>query len=365
MKKILFVFFILVALFYSFDFSRAYLEEEQGTVLAEVVEVLNQKTGIIPGTDAQATYQSLRVEILEGDQKGLIIELENDFLQLKEGEKFFMNYLITIDGSVIYSVQEPDRRGSLYFFIGLFIVVILLFGGKQGFRSLLSLAGSFFIIGYFILPSILAGFSPVLVSVVFSILILVFVIYVTHGFNKKSTSAILGTMITIIFTGLLAHFAVKFSRLSGFVTDESVYLNFATAGQLDFSGLLLGAIIIGTLGMLDDIAITQAACVEQLKSVANDLSRKEIYKRALKIGKEHVGALVNTLALAYAGVSLPLLLLFYTSETSPLLIINREVFATEIVRVIAGSIGLVMAVPITTFIAVFLLVKKNKKTDKK
>lgn len=137
------------------------------------------------------------------------------------------------------------------------------------------------------------------------------------------------------------------------------FLNFNTGGTLDFQGLLLGAIIIGVLGVLDDIAVTQVSVVGELKSANSNLSKKDLYLKAIKVGKDHTSSLVNTLVLAYTSVSLPLLLLISQSDTSILKIINSEVFSTEIVRTIVGSIGLILTVPITTFLAV-MFIKPNE-----
>jgi uncharacterized membrane protein len=170
---------------------------------------------------------------------------------------------------------------------------------------------------------------------------------------------------TIIFTGLLAYAAVTFTRLSGYNSEEAVYLNFNTHGIVDFRGLLLGGIMIGLLGVLYDVAISQAIAVEELFHAGGaQLSRKMVYKRAIRMGREHIGALVNTLAIAYVGLSLPLLLLYSTSTASVHITLNQELFATEIIRTMIGSIGLILAVPITTLIAVFMIIKKNdvKKT---
>jgi uncharacterized membrane protein len=355
---------ILILSFVVFLFSNIVHAQEihqdlQGTWPAKVVQILSDEQKHLPGLDIDTRVQKIEAEILEGPQKGKVVTLENDFIPLNEGDKFFLNYLITINGDEMYGVQEPDRIGALFFFIALFVLVVLIFGGLQGLRSLLALASSFLILFYFLFPRLLAGASPVLVSTIFALAVLVFAIYLTHGFNKKSTAALLGTLVTILLTLLLADFAVKATKLSGFIEEASIYLNLNTGGSLDFRGLLLGAIIIGVLGILDDIAITQAAAVKELHHTAPHLTRKEIYRKALNVGKEHVGALVNTLALAYAGAALPLLLLFYNSESS-LLTINREIFAAEIIRTIVGSTAIILAVPITTAIATVLLIKEKK-----
>jgi uncharacterized membrane protein len=332
------------------------IEDKVEIVKARVIEVLKKEKKEDPGTGVQNTYQTIQVEVLEGDKKGQIITVENDFLELKAGGRLFLRHSIDgKDGREMYSVRDIDRRGAVLFFVALFIGVVLVFSGKQGIRSLTGLAGSFFVIFYVLVPSLLNGYPPVLTSIVIATIILFLAIYLTHGFNRISTVAFSGTVIAVILTGILAYLGVTFTHLTGFITDEAVYLNLNTKGTLDFAGLLLGGIMIGVLGVLDDIAVTQAAVVSELYNSASHLSKKEIYIKALRVGKEHVGALVNTLALAYTGASLPLILLFSTSDSSMSSIINQEIFVTEIVRTVVGSIGLILTVPITTMLAVWLL----------
>lgn len=336
------------------------IQDKVEIVKAKVVEVVSQEKKDVPGTDVQSTYQTIRAEILEGDKKGEVVTIENDFLVLEKGEKFFLRHSIDgLDGREMYAVRDIDRRGVIVGFIILFAIVVSVFSGKQGLRSLLSLAGSFFVILYILVPSLLKGYPPVLTSIAIAAVILFLAIFLTHGFNQESGVAFSGTVLAVILTGILAYVGVELANLSGFATDEAVYLNFNTRGALDFTGLLLGGIMIGVLGVLDDIAVTQAAIVSELYSSAPHLSKREIYTKAIRVGKEHAGALVNTLALAYTGVSLPLLLLFSTSDSSMASIINQEIFATEIIRTTVGSIGLILTVPITTLLAVYAL--KNYK----
>lgn len=329
--------------------------EYQGTWRGKVLEIQGQEMREIPGTDTEHLYQTLSVEILDGPRAGEEITIENDYLELEKGDKFYFNYLKYIGGQEVYAVTNIDRRDALIFFALLFVVAVIAFGGWQGVRSLLALGGSFVAIFYVLLPGLLHGWNPLLLSFVVASGILFAAIFFTHGFNRESIVAYSGTMIAVFLTGILAIIAVKMSDLSGFISDESVYLNFSTQGSLDFAGLLLGAIIIGVLGVLDDIAVTQAAVVAELYDSNAAISRREVYRRALRVGREHVGALVNTLILAYTGVSLPLLLYFYLSPTSFGSLVNAEIFATEIIRTIVGSIGLIMTVPIVTALAVFYL----------
>ncbi len=325
---------------------------------AKVLEVLSQAQKIIPGTNTQANYQTLKAQVLDGPDSGKTVTVQNDYLNLTQGEEFYLTHVIDpLDGIDAYNVSQPYRLPTVLFFVGLFVLAVIVFGGKQGVRGLLSLMVSIAAIFYVLLPGILNGYSPILLSVVISSFIVTMGSYITHGFNRTTTAAVLGMIITICFTGALAYWAVHATQLSGYTTEESTYLNFDTAGKIDFVGLLLGGIMIGLLGILYDAAIGQAVAVEELRAAAEHFSRGQVYKRALRIGKEHIGALVNTLAIAYVGASLPLLLLLHFSNSSLSITLNQEIFSTEIVRTVVGSIGLVLAVPITTLIAVYILFK--------
>lgn len=331
-------------------------------VKAKVLSAINGEGIILPGTNQKSKIQTLEAEIIEGDGSGKVVTFENDYVMLESGDTFYLSSNLQPDDSVIYAVFEPDRIPVLFFFLILFVILVLVFGGIQGFRGLLSLAGSLFVIVFALLPGIIAGFPPLLVSVVVSSIIIIIGSYVTHGFNRTTSSAVVGMIVTVVGTGIMAHFAVYGSNLTGVSGDEAFYLNLNTGGNIDLIGLLMGGIMIGLLGVLYDVSIGQSVSVEELHTVAPHISKWEIYKRTIRIGREHIGALVNTLAIAYVGASLPLLLLFYSSADSNLLmIVNREVFATEIIRILIGSIGLVLAVPITTLLAVLMLIKNQNK----
>lgn len=335
--------------------------DHQGTWHGKVLSVITEEIRIIPGTDTNHLYQTITAEILDGPKKGAVITIENDYFELEKSDKFYFNYSVYLDGTEAYGIINIDRKSSLMFLVGFFILVVIIFGRWQGVRSLLALAGSFFAIFYILMPGILSGWNPLLSSVLVASVILFAAIFFTHGFNRESTVAYVGTMIAVFFTSLFAIFSVHFTKLSGFASEASTYLNFNTQGSLDFTALLIGAIIIGVLGVLDDIAVTQAAVVTELYDSNPSLSRSTVYQKALRVGREHVGALVNTLAFAYTGASLPLLLHFYMTSSSFSSAINIELFATEIVRIIVGSIGLILTVPIVTVLAVFLLRKPQEK----
>ena len=330
------------------------------TMKARVIEVSAQDVREVAGTDLTTTHQTLMAYILDGPEKGSYVTIENDFLELEAGDTLYlMHTTSSLDGTDYYSVVERDRTPALLGLLVLFIAIVVLFGGKQGIRGLLALLASFVFIGVFLLPGILAGYSPVAISIGVASLIVLIGSYVTHGFTRTTTAAVCGMIVTILMTGALAYFAIYMTGLQGWGSDEVTYLNLNARGSIDLAGLLLGGILIGLLGVLYDAAIGQAVSVEELASAGKHLTRREIYLRALRIGREHVGALVNTLAIAYAGAALPLLLLFYqVGDLNFGLTINREIFATEIVRILVGSIGLVLAVPITTAVAVRMLVTR-------
>lgn len=367
MKKFWISAFALFSLFASSAHAQELVDDLHETLRARVVEIVREAREEIPGTETFHDVQTLKVEILSGKDAGTTVEIRNDYVPLDEGDKFYLERVTPWDGgSPRYSVSEPDRLPVLAFLALAFVALTAAFGGKQGIRGLASLVGSLLLIGFVLLPGIMQGYSPVWVSIAVSSLIIVLGSYVTHGFNKTTTTAVLGMIATVVAIGAFSYWSIGAAKLSGMSEESAVYLSFNSRGTIDLAGLLLGGMIIGLLGVMYDAAIGQAVSVEELHRVAPHLPRRAIFARALRIGREHIGALVNTLAIAYVGVSLPLLLLFYSSASeSALMIANREIFASEIVRTLVGSIGLILAVPVTTLISVWMLVKRTDDADEK
>lgn len=252
----------------------------------------------------------------------------------------------------LYSVTDKVRTGALIKLFIVFLATILLVSGTAGMRSILGLAFSFTIIFKFVLPQILLGSNPVTVALMASVLILSVSYYLTHGINHKSTIAIMGTLGALCVTGVLASVFASSASLSGFGSEEASFL-LDKLPMESFYSLLLAGIIIGSLGVLDDITISQASIVQELSQANHKLGIRDLYIRAMRIGHDHISSLVNTLVLVYAGSALPLLLLFLTSESSFAQLLNYEAMAEEIVRTLVGSIGLVSAVPLTTLIAAY------------
>lgn len=326
---------------------------------AKVLEISNERSVLLPGTDTKTPIQTVTAEVIDGPERGATPTFENDFTQLAVGDTFYIRHATNaLDGSDFWVVSDAYRLNILGWLVFVLVALIFIFGGIQGVRGFASLLGSLLLIFYLLIPGLYQGYSPILVSVSVASLIIIIGSYVTHGFNRTTTAAIIGMVTTVVITGLAAYWSVSAGNLSGYGSEESVALNFDTRGSLDMAGLLFGGIMIGLLGVLYDVAIGQAVSVEELFSAGPHLSRYEVYKKAIRIGREHIGALINTLAIAYVGAALPLLLLLQSSTTGVLFILNNEMFATEIVRIVIGSIGIILAVPITTLIASYMLHKK-------
>jgi uncharacterized membrane protein len=247
--------------------------------------------------------------------------------------------------------------------LAIFVTTAILIGGWQGLTSLLGMVVSFGVIFMFILPQIALGKDPVGVVVIGSLAIIPATFLLSHGVNKKTGIAILGTLISLVITGFFAHFFVNTAKLTGFASEEAGFLQVYNPGLINMKGLLLAGIIIGLLGVLDDITISQAAIVAELKATDTKLAIGDLYKKAMRIGKDHIASMINTLVLVYTGAALPLLLLFINNPHSFLEVINYEIIADEVVRTLVGSIGLMLAVPITTIIACILVENNDKKNN--
>jgi uncharacterized membrane protein len=367
MKKLIILSFLTLTIaVFPFPIKAQDVSQSNPTIVkAKVTEIVSQGTEDANPFSGQAGQsvqniptQDIKAIILEGNDIGKKIELTNDYIPMKVGDDFYLSENPQPDGTIQYTVNAPYRVHSLLMLLFVFLILVFLFGGIQGMRGLISLFGSLLLIVFVLIPSILHGFSPIIASLGIASLIIIVGSYMTHGFNKTTTVAVVGMIITIVITGGLTYYAIHATYLTG-ADENAIYLNNANQTNIDLIGLLFGGIMIGLLGVLYDVAINQAILVEELHKVASHLNRWTIYKRAIRIGKEHIGALVGTLAIAYVGVSLPLILL-YTKTNLPFLVtLNQEIFATEIVRILISSIGLILAVPITTILAVYIIVKNS------
>ncbi len=253
------------------------------------------------------------------------------------------------------SVSEPWRMPVLAWLAAGFAAAVLLVGGLRGFRSLVALAFTLLVVAKLLLPLLLLGGQPLPLAIGTAAGITVVTLLLTEGLRRTTFAAILGTAGALSLTAILAHFATELARFSALQGSEEVgFLVVLLGEQVDLGGILLAATILGALGVLDDVTMTQAAAVAELRASRPSAGRGAIFAGAMRIGRSHIAATVNTLVLAYVGASLPLLLLFAVGENSPLIALNGELIAVEVVRAVAGSIGIVAAVPLTTAIAAYL-----------
>jgi uncharacterized membrane protein len=254
-----------------------------------------------------------------------------------------------------YQFADFQRRTTLWWLAIAFGIVVVALGGWRGAAALGGLVASVAVLLVFVLPAILDGRSPVLVAVVGAAAIAFLALYTAHGFSRMTTVALIGTLAALILTAVLSAVVVGVAEFTGFVSEESALLTFFES--IDVRGLLLAGIVLGAAGAIDDVTVTQASAVWELKAVNPEMTSSELFTRGLRIGRDHIASTVNTLLLAYAGAALPLLVLFVLSEQSLGTVANSEVVALEIVRTLVGSIGLVAAVPFTTWMAAIAVAK--------
>jgi len=252
-----------------------------------------------------------------------------------------------------YSLADFERRAPLLWLVLAFAALVLLTGRWKGLRALIGLAASLAIVILFVLPAILDGASPPGVALVGSLAIMLVTLVITHGFGPKMLAAALGTTAALLLTLGLGSLSIGLTHLTGLSSDEALFIR-ASVGEISITGLLLAGMLIGALGVLDDLTVTQASTVLALRRANPALGFRRLFESAIAVGHDHIAATVNTLVLAYAGAALPILLIFSLGGTSPGDALNSESVAAEVVATLVGSIGLIAAVPLTTALAAVL-----------
>src|SRR6056297_46526 len=295
----------------------------------------------------------LEVDVLEGPDAGTSLELEintDGFPDLEVGDRVLMDRVTDVDGEQRYFITDLDRLPSLLWLIGLFVVAVLVVSRWHGLRSLLGLAISLAIVVRFIVPGIIAGSSPALVALVGAMAVMIVTLYLAHGVNEMTTSAVVATSGALVLTIGLGTLFINVGRITGFASDDAVFARFAVDG-LDLQGLVLAGLIIAALGVLDDVTVSQTSTVFALHDTDRTLTWRSLVSRAMRVGRDHIASVVNTLFLAYTGASIALLLLFTTGGVPTRELLNSEVIAQEIIKTVVGSLGLIAAVPLTTALA--------------
>jgi uncharacterized membrane protein len=318
---------------------------------AEVVEIIS---------DEEVNGQRQMVFVADADGELYTIDTQQGFLEglrynIKVGDKIYIQ-VIKDDGEV-FSVFLVDviRTGNLFLIILLFAAVIIAVGRWRGLASLAGLAITLLILFLFIVPQILNGNDPVLITIIGSLLILAVNMHLSHGFNKGTLLAFASTVAGLSLVWIFSNLFVSFSRLSGMASEEAILLQFNSETVAGPGGILLAAIILGAVGVLDDIAITQSETIAELRVANPKMTSTELFKAGMRVGRHHIASTVNTLVLAYAGVALPLILLFmHTQGVDLMRFLNEEAVAEEIVRTLAGTLALILTVPIATWLATYV-----------
>lgn len=309
--------------------------------------------------------QSVEVKILTGSHKGEKIITENVLMgnpaydiNLKKGNKVILHVEQAKEG-LNFFIEDKYRAGGLYFLAGLFIVLLILVGKKKGFLSLLSILSTLALILWVLTPMILAGINPILATILICILASVVAIYFVGGINAKSSAAILGTVSSLGAACLLSILVIKLASLTGFSSEQYLYL-FAAVPQLSFHAILASAMIIGALGAVMDIGMSISSTVNELFLSSSDMGIRDLFNSGMNVGKDIIGMMSNTLILAYLGGSLALVLLSNSIDMQKFFNLNQV--ATEISSALIGSIAIVLCVPITAIIAAYLIKKFNHPT---
>jgi len=325
------------------------------TLEGRVVQVLSENRMIVGGQEQP--IQRVLIEMTSGSQKGRMVEVEHGGMtvmtesrRVRAGDRVLIEYSRGPTGEHFY-IGDFIRLPTLLLLTLLFAMATVIVGRQVGLRSLISMGFSVLIIALFILPRLSDGQNPVLICIVGSFLAMAPSLYLTYGWDWKTHSALLGLVISLMVTSLLSTLSASWGHLTGFSSEEAAFLVLSSQTQIDPRGLALGGIIIGTLGVLDDVTVGQASATFELKRANPALSWQQLFRHGMAIGRDHIASMVNTLMMAYVGAALPLFLLLTSSSASLVQTLNREFLAEEIIRTLVGSLGLILAVPITSLIA--------------
>lgn len=365
MKKLFIILLLFLGIPTLADENKAVLPSETGIVESikyEDAENLNQ--------GESTTKQLVTVKVLTGNFKGTKRLIENMLtgnpaydINLTKGNKVVLHVepnsdTITTPEDVDFFIADLKRDNQIFVFTGIFFILLLLIGKKKGFTSIISIISTIALIFFILLPMILNGFCPIASAVLTGIISTVITIYLVGGLNSKSSSAIIGTSISLIFAGALSMLAIYFAHLTGFAGEENMFL-YTARPDLSFTGILSASMIISALGALMDTAVSIASTVNEIFETDKSLSVKQLFKSGMNVGRDIIGTMSNTLILVYLGSSLTLVLLSSNIDMNKFFNLNQV--ATEILSALTGSIAILFCVPITAIIAAYLIKKQQDK----
>lgn len=361
MKKVSLMFIMLICMFSTFSFAEG--EEFDFIVHTEKAVVLfvdNQ------GSDPNQVYdmeQKVVLKVTSGKFKGQTFEISNFLsgsyvydIPVSKDDKVLVHIEEFSDGNVTVNISDYIRDSYVYFLVALFVIAIVLVGKKKGVKTVLTIGFTMFMIFKVLLPLFLRGYNPIILTVLVAILIAVVTILFVSGFNKKSIAAIVGTMLGVVIAGVLAFVVGSKVKLTGLSTEEAAMLLYIPQEvKFNFKELLFSGILLGSLGAVMDVAMSIASSVEEIHKADPTRSMSGLFNSGMEVGKDIMGTMSNTLILAYTGSSIPLLLIFMAYDVPLLKMMNLDIIATEVIRSLAGSIGLILTIPLTAMISVILI----------
>lgn len=340
------------------------LDREYKVVKGKVIDISYDDTNEVRNISIESDirYQHLEIKLLNGDFKGNIYTLRNTIDQinpykliLKKGENILL-YQYEDNGKLTgLKIFERSKEKSLYFLTGIFMLFMLLIGGKKGLKSFITLVLTLIIVIFFLIPLLLKGFSPIPITIISATIITILTLFIVSGINRKTFAGVVGTVLGTLVAGLLAMGIGNYSNLVGMGSEDMQALVYGSNGSfLNYRGILFSGVIIGALGAVMDVAISIASSMWEIETIYPEITTKQLIKSGMNIGKDIMGVMSNTLILAYVGSSLSLIMVFFSFKLSFLEIVNLDIVATEIIRSIAGSIGLVLSIPITVLVTAML-----------
>lgn len=368
MKKLLLILFLIIGICLPAQADdKIILKSETG-----VVENIKYEDAESINQGEQTTKQEVTVRVLTGDFKGSERIIDNMLtgnpaydIPLSKGDKVILHMepvsdTVTTPEDVDIFIADIQRNTEIYIFTGIFCILLLIIGRKKGLTSIISILSTLALIFFMLMPMILNGFCPIASAVLTGIISTVITIYLVGGFNSKSSSAIIGTSISLAFAGALSMLAIYFAHLTGFAGEENMFL-YTARPDLSFTGILSASMIIAALGALMDTAVSIASTVNEIYETDKTLSVKQLFKSGMNVGRDIIGTMSNTLILVYLGSSLPLVLLSSNIDMNKFFNLNQV--ATEILSAITGSIAILVCVPATAIIAAILIKRQNEKLE--
>lgn len=334
-------------------------------VVLQVVSDDSNEVRDIP-LEADIRYQHLKIQIVEGPYKDKILTIRHTIERImpgnyifKKGDKILLRITEKDHHIETLKIEEKVRDTQVYAIVGLFVVLVLIFAKLSGLKAILSLLFTLCMIFFAYIPLIIHGYSPILSSILISIISIVVTLFIISGNNIKTYVSIIGTSLGVIMAGLLAYIFGNFAHLTGLADSNTISLAFIPQYRnLDYKGLLFGTMLIGAIGAIMDVAVSLSSSMWELKQQNPEMTSKELISSGLNIGKDILASMSNTLILAYVGTSLPLIILFIVYNVYFVEIINLDSVASEIVRAMSGSIGLIVCIPLTVSIAAHVYCKK-------